>query len=252
LELQVQEDIVNETLPENSEDVINLSKLASLHATKYKSMWAFGNHLRVAAVESNLRTCDSGVAATFHRPCRSSVGDTNPVSADIEYVGHVEEIVELDYGGLCVVLLICSWVRANYHGNIALVKKDKWGFSIANFQRMIPLGPDSFAFPMNVDQVFFCVSVDEPGWKVILRKEVRGRRVVGNIGGEEGRGTFGAGRDVDHATLHPPTVIAEEGLEVPRTGRRLRREDLLAEWIEEPNVLFDGDVGESGPSSEED
>jgi len=31
------------------------------------------------------------------------------------------------------------------------MKKDEWGFTIVNFEQMIPLGPESFAFPMNIE-----------------------------------------------------------------------------------------------------
>ena len=252
MELQVLSDATDELLPEVTEDVMNLSKLPSLYATRYRSMWAFGNHVRVQGVETELRTCDSGIATTFHRPCRSGAGDINHVYADIEYVGNVQEIVELNYGGLCVVVLICSWVHANYRGNSATVKKDQWGFSIANFERMIPLGPESFAFPMHINQVFFCDSEEEPGWKVILRKEVRGRRVVGTVGVDEGTGLFQVGRDINHAALQPPSIILEENPEAAQSGRRVRREDLLPEWIDDQNVVYDGDVGDSRPSSEDD
>lgn len=44
--------------------------------------------------------------------------------ADVEYVGHVEEIVELNYSGFCVVVLMCSWVKAIYHSNQPTIKKD--------------------------------------------------------------------------------------------------------------------------------
>lgn len=102
----MQAEIMDDIVLEPSEDVINLLKLPSPHATEYRSMRAFGNHICVAPAVSHLRTCDSGVATTFHRPCRFGVGDANPILVDIEYVGHVEEIVELNYGGLCVVVLI--------------------------------------------------------------------------------------------------------------------------------------------------
>ena len=85
-------------------DVISLSKPPSEYATKYRSMWSFGNHLRVAGVEHHLRTCDSGVAATFRQPWRSGTRNRHLILADVEYVGQLQEIVELNYGGLCVIV----------------------------------------------------------------------------------------------------------------------------------------------------
>ena len=40
-------------------------------AAGYKSMYAFGNHYRVISSELPLKTCDSGVAATFRQVCRN-------------------------------------------------------------------------------------------------------------------------------------------------------------------------------------
>jgi hypothetical protein len=125
-------------------------------------MWAFGNHIRVANVETHLKTCDSGDTATFRRPCRAGLRDPNPVVADVEYVDNVQEIVELNYSGLCVVVLMCSWIKANYTGQEAMVKMDKWGFILANFESIIPLGPESFVLPMHVDQVLYVDARESP------------------------------------------------------------------------------------------
>jgi len=92
---------------------------------KFRSMWAFGNHFRVASYERRLATLDYGVAATFRRPWRASARDRNFVEADVEYVGELEEIVELDYRGTCVVVFVCRWIKAHYRGPTATVKKDK-------------------------------------------------------------------------------------------------------------------------------
>ena len=119
-----------EVLPE----VLDSSELPSLRAKKYRSMYAYGYHFRVRSAEQSITsTCDSGVAAVFRQPCRSGRQDRNIVNEELEYVGQIDEIVELDYGGHCVVLLVCDWVKANYRGRNATIKKDEWGFTMANF-----------------------------------------------------------------------------------------------------------------------
>ena len=70
-------------------------------------MSAFGNHLCIASVEAHLKTYDSGVAATFSCSWVSGIKDKNPIVASIDYVGNVEEILELNYGGLKVTVLAC-------------------------------------------------------------------------------------------------------------------------------------------------
>jgi len=81
----------------------------------------------------------------------SGLRDRNVVMANVEYVGELHEILELNYAGLCVIVLLCKWVKANYRGNIAIVKKDKWDFTLVNFNSILPFGPESFAFPIYID-----------------------------------------------------------------------------------------------------
>ena len=52
-------------------DIVFLSQLPVWWSTAYRSMYAYGNHLRMANVESHLQSCNLGIAATFHCPCCS-------------------------------------------------------------------------------------------------------------------------------------------------------------------------------------
>ena len=125
-------------------------------AASYKSMYAYGNHFRVFSAEYALKTADNGVAATFRQVCRNGMRDSNQVNADVEYVGHIEEILELNYRRHCLVVFVCDFVKANYRGENATIKKDQWGFTLANYQRRYgSICRDSFAFPIHCEQVFF-------------------------------------------------------------------------------------------------
>jgi hypothetical protein len=128
------------------------------------------------------------------------------------------------------------------------VKKDRWGFMLANFQSQIPFGPKSFALLVHVDQVFFCDAHDEPGWKLVLRKEVRGKRIFQTVGAAQDEGMFHIGQDEDHEGLRPRTDVPEFDLPPVRIGRNLRRQDAFGPFGEE-NIVFDRDVGGSGSSS---
>lgn len=107
LEEDVQSSIQQgEVIPEVVEDS---SKLPALEARCFKSMYAYGYHFRVKnAEQSATSTCDSGVAAIFHRPCRSGCRDENIVNADFEYIGQIIDIVELNYRRHCIVFLVCE------------------------------------------------------------------------------------------------------------------------------------------------
>jgi hypothetical protein len=46
------------------------------------------------------------------------------VNAAVEYVGYIEEILELDYRRHCLVVLVCEFVKANYRGENATIIGD--------------------------------------------------------------------------------------------------------------------------------
>ena len=107
-------------------------------AKSYRSMYAFGNHIRVRSAKAQWTTTDSGVAATFRQLCHVGIKDRNLRAVELEYVGWVEEILSVDYGHFEVVVLYCNWVVANMKGDGASMKRDDYGFTTVNFERLIP------------------------------------------------------------------------------------------------------------------
>jgi len=167
-------------------------------ASAYKGMYAYGNHYRVLSSEQSLRTANSGMAATFRQVCRNGIRDANQVNANVEYVGHIQEILELNYRQHCLVVLVCNFVKANYIGQNETIKKDRWGFTLANYtRRHVCISRDTFAFPIHCEQVFYSDATEAPGWRVILRKEVRGRRVLPNDSEDAEAELFQMGDDED-------------------------------------------------------
>jgi hypothetical protein len=84
------------------------SKLPSSEATAFRSMKAHGMHLRVRSVEDDKITCDSSVAATFLRPEQGTESAMQPTMILVEHIGWIEEILELNYEGHCMIVLLCS------------------------------------------------------------------------------------------------------------------------------------------------
>ena len=165
-------------------DVYNSSRLPEIMATGYRAMYAHGMHLRIRGAEEDKVTCDSGVAAAIWERSRSRNIEYEDEVFTAEYVGWVEEIIELNYRSHCCVVLFCSWIPGSLDIWNAKVERDRYGFVVGNFSRPMPAGPKSFAFPTQCQQVFF--SNDESwnvrrggDWKVICGTEVRGRR--GNL-----------------------------------------------------------------------
>jgi hypothetical protein len=76
-------------------------------------MYTFGNHFKVVNIEEHLTTNHNGVVAIFEEECILGPNDENPFFAKLEHIGWVEEILELNYGVLKMVVLFCNWVKAN-------------------------------------------------------------------------------------------------------------------------------------------
>ena len=183
------------------EDVLNLTLPPSCDAKSYRSMYAYGNHIRVRSAEVDLSTSDSGVAATFAQACRASRKDRNHTIANVEYVGWVEEIIGVDYGKFELLLLYCKWVQATWNGPRATMKRDEYGFTLVRFEHTIPYSSDSFAFPLHAQQVFFVDDVAHPGWKVVLRKQPRSARVPCTAEGRPDLDCLRLQNDGDHRGL---------------------------------------------------
>jgi hypothetical protein len=153
------------------------SKFPTMEATTFRSMKAHRMHIRVRSTEEDKSTFDSSVTATYMQLTRGTKDDANPRFVPVEYVGWVDEILELNYSGHCIIVLLCSWVKAKFGGPIGTVKQDDCGFTLAKVpQGHTPVGPESFAFPINVQQVFYSVDEVDTNWKVVCRVDVRSRR----------------------------------------------------------------------------
>lgn len=212
-------------------DVVDTARGPLPTASAYKSMYAFGNHYRVLSCERALRTSDSGVAATFKQVCRNGIRDGNQVNADVEYVGHIEEILELNYRRHCLVVFVCDFVKAHTVGENATIKKDRWGFTLANYDRRFgSITRDSFAFPIHCEQVFYAKATEAPGWRVVLRKEVRGRRVLPTNNEETEGELFQMGHDEDFDGLRPDREVGEGQIRPATTGQ-----DVPVEAIRRPH-----------------
>lgn len=165
--------------------------------------------------------------------CRIGTRDVNQMNADLEYVGHIEEILELNYRRHCVAVLVCDFVKANYVGENATIKRDKWGFTLANYDRRYgTICRDSFAFPRHCEQVFFSRDKESPGWRVVLRKEVRGRKVIPNNEDDDDAQLCAMGQDEDFEGLRPDREVGEQEVDMAETG-----EDVILQPIMRRNKI---------------
>jgi hypothetical protein len=124
----------------------------------------------------------------------------------MEYVGWFEETLELDYRSHCCIVLFCSWIPTKLVASNTKMLQDKYGFAVGNFERTMPPGPDSFAFPTQCQQVYFSDDINFNAahggeWKVILGTDIRGRCCDTQPTSRPDIQVLAAGRDNDFAGL---------------------------------------------------
>jgi hypothetical protein len=87
--------------------MLHMSMPSTLKARSYWIMHVFDNHICVSSAKCQKHlTFDNGVVTTFDHDCRSMPNVQWPILAKLEYVGWVEEILELNYGILKIVVLL--------------------------------------------------------------------------------------------------------------------------------------------------
>jgi hypothetical protein len=114
-------------------------------------MYAFGNHLQVSNAKEQLITNDSGIIISFEQECVVGPIDQRPTVAKWEYVDWIEKIFEFNHMVINNVVVFSNWVKANYIGNNAMVKRDEYGFAVVKFNSFIPISDQSFAFSIHVE-----------------------------------------------------------------------------------------------------
>jgi len=179
-------------------DVIALSHPPSSFATSHKAMYYFGNYYRCEDAETSRKTMNCGVAGIFDSICQTNGRDMNPRTRKVHFVGKLQEIFVLDYGTLRPCVMKCKWVEPVWQGPNATMKKDEFGFTLVKIGRIASVGPNSFAFPAQVNQVFFSRCPKSTEWVAVLNVYPRARRVEFE------------GEDIDRSTEDDPLFIVQE------------------------------------------
>jgi hypothetical protein len=91
-----------------AKDVIEASRLPEKIATSYCTMYAHGMYLRIFIAKEEKVTCDSAVASVvFKRQRLPGTFQLGPIETK-EYVGWIQEILELNYRLHYCIVLVCS------------------------------------------------------------------------------------------------------------------------------------------------
>ncbi len=68
----------------------------------YTTMWSYGRHFQVHHVDERRTTCDSCIACWFKE---------EPDGSEVDYVGIIEEVLEVDFKSFKTLLLKVQWFR---------------------------------------------------------------------------------------------------------------------------------------------
>ncbi len=92
-------------------DVVHMSMPPTLEVQSYWTMWKFGSHIHVSSIKEHLTTCDNGVITTFEQECVSWPNDQ--LLQNWSMWDGLKKILELNYGVLTMVVLLCNWLKTN-------------------------------------------------------------------------------------------------------------------------------------------
>lgn len=161
----------------------------SLKVVTYKACRAYGNHWRAVPLQQSLVDCDSsqfqtfdsGMAATFSMQRTNRAGET--IDDSVQYVGVLTEVLELNYGGMKVVLFKGRWIEPSWvPKSSASMRYHESGLWQVNFQKELGASKRmDYVFPRQVEQVFFYPNDRGIAWRTVLHKESRSTRVLGDF-----------------------------------------------------------------------
>jgi len=134
-------------------------------------MCSYGQHFRVHHVDERRTTCDSCIACRF---------EEEPNGSEVDYVGIIEEISEVDFRSFKTLLLKVQWFR-----NTA--RLEDCSFCSIDTSKIFgdsPMSDQPFVFSNEVEQVFLAkdrlnpkrsfVLQDNPKCHIIFNKLLKG------------------------------------------------------------------------------
>jgi hypothetical protein len=137
----------------------------------YTSYWAYGHHFRVSRRDMTKKT-------TFD--CRISQW-FNIEGEEKEYIAYVEEIVRLDFDSFETVVIKAKWYNGNHRqGRACTILEDECGHLRIKDVSFLPDNSPSdepFAFPKDMEQIFYVDDWIHRGWKLAIKVQPRSKKV---------------------------------------------------------------------------
>lgn len=125
---------------------------------QYKShsaAWSRGRHFRVEHIDKKRVTFDSGVMAKFEQSSRRRATDPNIVITEMQYFGHLKEIINVDYQSFHMLLFDVQWFKVIMAGSNATVRRDVSGFLEVDSTKLWNDLRDTFVLSKHYEQICF-------------------------------------------------------------------------------------------------
>ncbi|XP_050387117.1 uncharacterized protein LOC126803351 [Argentina anserina] len=152
-------------------DLLALAKDPSQWCKTYTKYVVNGYRFRINRVDRKKSTQNSGVFVNANVNSYTSVHDRNPRDGLQDYYGKLVNVIELQYDdGRKIVLFDCDWVQSG--GNSAGLKTDQYGFTLVNFNKLLPPG-DTLILASQAEQVIYVQDPIDKEWQVAIKTKPR-------------------------------------------------------------------------------
>ena len=149
-----------------SQDLKNLARRPSSVVIRNTSYSINGYTFYTRERDENHPVQNSGVTLNAKAMHIASAKDKNLVYGTMNYFGFIEDIWELDYGGLRIALFKCKWADNNY------VKNDDDGITVVDFRRL-GYRNDPFIMASQAIQVFYTIDPQDMDLSLVVLTKPR-------------------------------------------------------------------------------
>lgn len=162
-------------------DLISIMEGPTMQAIGYNKLWAYGNHFRTATYDVGLTTCDSLMKMDYWVECISHKKDKNPITANLPYVGIIDQILEVQYGLATPILLKVVWFNTPMNLKRTGMKKDNTGMFMVDGRSKKPSHmpqDEPYVLVTNKLEQVFLHDVPNSHWKLVVGASARSKHVV--------------------------------------------------------------------------
>jgi len=126
----------------------------------FLAIWAYSQHFRIEKKDINRMNFDSGVMVDFDQASRASTKHTNLIEGKMQYVGKIQEIIQLNFRSFKCVVFKCKWFERFMNRRLVLHDIPS-GYYAINSTRYLPQEKEPLVLPQHCSQFFFPDVLDE-------------------------------------------------------------------------------------------